>query len=643
MHPIQQALGGRILVIDGAMGTLIQRHRLSKSEFRAARFANHPSPLRGNNDLLSITQPHIILDIHRQYLAAGADIIETNTFNSTSISQADYGLQDLAYELNYQSALLARQAADEFSTSDRPRFVAGALGPTNQTASLSPDVNRPGHRNITFDQLYTAYYDQARGLLDGGCDTLLVETVFDTLNCKAALFAIQQLFADTGRSLPIMLSFTITDQSGRTLSGQTVEAFYNSVSHVPLVSIGLNCALGAKEMRPYLKELSRIATCPVSCYPNAGLPNAFGGYDETPALTAAYLEDFILQGWVNIVGGCCGTTPDHIAAIVKVAARHAPRTLPTRLPYLRLSGLEATTVTPETNFVNIGERTNVTGSRQFAKLVLNNKMDEALRVARQQVENGAQVIDVNMDEAMLDSQAVMVHFLHLLASEPDISRIPVMIDSSKWTVIEAGLKCLQGKGIVNSISLKEGETKFIEQARKVHQYGAAVVVMAFDEQGQADTLQRKVEICRRCYQILTETVGFPPQDIIFDPNIFAIGTGLEEHANYAMDFIEATRQIKAEMPLVNISGGVSNISFAFRGNDTIREAIHAAFLYHAIRAGMTMGIVNAGMIGVYDQIEPELLVLVEDLLFNRRPDATERLVAFCPNPQKNARHNRSHR
>ncbi|GAB4422856.1 MAG: methionine synthase [Bacteroidia bacterium] len=628
---LRQILQTRIMVLDGAMGTMIQRHTLSEADFRSERFKDHPVSLRGNNDLLSITQPDIVLDIHRQYLEAGSDIIETNTFSATRIAQADYQLEDLAYEINLVSARLARQAAAEYTlfNPDKPRFVAGALGPTNRTASLSPDVNDPGFRAVTFDMLRDAYYEQARGLIDGGADILLVETVFDTLNAKAALFAIQTLMDERRLEIPVMVSGTITDASGRTLSGQVTEAFWVSVSHMDLLSIGLNCALGAKQLRQYIKDLARVAHIPVSAYPNAGLPNEFGQYDQLPDHMAALLRPFLEEGIVNIIGGCCGSTPDHIRAIAHIAAAHRPRKLPEPRPYPQFSGLEPLVVTPETNFVNVGERTNVTGSRRFAKLIKEGNYDEALSVARQQVEGGAQIIDINMDEGMLDAEAAMTRFLHLVAAEPDIARVPVMIDSSKWSVIEAGLKCVQGKSVVNSISMKEGEAAFKEHARLVRRYGAAVVVMAFDEQGQADTFTRKIEICARAYRILTEEIGFPPHDIIFDPNIFAIATGIEEHNNYAVDFIEATRWIKQHLPGALVSGGVSNVSFAFRGNDTVREAIHSVFLYYAIRAGMDMGIVNAGMLQVYEDIPKDLLERVEDVVLNRRPDATERLVDFA--------------
>src|SRR6201996_942432 len=638
---IRKELEKRILVIDGAMGTMIQRYQLTEADFRGERFRDHASDLQGNNDLLNITRPDVIRAIHAEYLDAGADIIETNTFSTQVISLADYHLQELAYELSYEGARIAREVADEYTKKNpsKPRFVAGAVGPTNRTASLSPDVNDPGYRAVTFDDLAEAYYDQVRGLVDGGSDLLLVETIFDTLNAKAALFAIQRYaeeckaagkdyapFRDEGG---IMISGTITDASGRTLSGQTVEAFWNSIRHANLLSVGLNCALGAKEMRPHLQELSEKADVFISAYPNAGLPNEFGQYDETPHETAHQVDDFMKAGLVNIVGGCCGTTPEHIKCIADRAVKYPPRKIPQIEPNMRLSGLEAVTITPESIFVNVGERTNITGSPKFSKLILAENYEEALSVAAQQVEGGAQVIDINMDEGMIDSEAVMVKFLNLVASEPDIAKLPIMIDSSKWTVIEAGLKCVQGKGIVNSISLKEGEEKFKEYARKIMQYGAATVVMAFDENGQADSYERRIEICKRSYDILVNEIGFPPQDIIFDPNILTVATGLEEHNNYAVDFIEATRWIKQNLPYAKVSGGVSNISFSFRGNNVVREAMHSAFLYHAIKAGMDMGIVNAGMLEVYEEIEPELKELVEDVLLNRRPDATERLLKFA--------------
>src|SRR6059036_863010 len=627
---IRRLLEDRILILDGAMGTMIQAFKLDEFGYRG-KFKDHPAELKGNNDLLNITQPELIKNIHRQYFEAGADIIETNTFNSNAISLSDYKMESMVYELNLSGARLARQVADEFMTADpsRPRFVAGSVGPTNRTASMSPDVNNPAFRAATFDALVAAYYEQTRGLVDGGTDMLLAETIFDTLNAKASLFAFEKYFADTGRRVPVMASVTITDRSGRTLSGQTIEAFWNSISHAKLLSVGINCALGGRQMRPYVEELSSIAPVYLSCHPNAGLPNAFGGYDETAAETSETLSDFARNGWLNIVGGCCGTTPEHIKAIADQVRELKPRQIPRPEPYLRLSGLEPLNFRPDLNFVNIGERTNVTGSPRFSKLILGGQYEEALAVARQQVENGAQIIDVNMDEGMLDSEKAMVHFLNLIASEPDIGRVPVMIDSSKWSVLEAGLKCVQGKGIVNSISLKEGEEKFLQQAKLVKRYGAAVVVMAFDEQGQADTLERKSEICARCYKLLTEKVGFPAQDIIFDPNILTVATGIEEHNNYAVNFIEATRWIKKNLPHAKVSGGVSNISFSFRGNNAVREAMHAAFLYHAIKAGLDMGIVNPGQLEVYEEIPKDLLELVEDVLLNRRPDATERLIKFA--------------
>lgn len=628
---IREELKKRILVIDGAMGTMIQRYKLTEADFRGERFKDHPCDVKGNNDLLNITRPDIIKEIHREYLLAGADIIETNTFSTQRISMADYQMENLSYELSYEGAKIAKEIAKEISelTPDKPRFVAGAIGPTNRTLSISPDVNDPGFRAITFDELEDAYYEQVRGLVDGGCDILLIETIFDTLNAKAAIFAIKKYEEEIGRKLEIMISGTITDASGRTLSGQTIEAFWNSVRHGDLLSVGLNCALGAKEMRPYIEELSGLADVYVSAYPNAGLPNEFGLYDETAAETANLVQDFIASGFVNIIGGCCGTTPEHIAKMVDIAQQYKPRTIASQEPFMRLSGLEAFTIKPDSMFVNVGERTNITGSPKFSKLILSGDYEAALSVARQQVEGGAQVIDVNMDEGMLDSVAAMTRFLNLIGAEPDISKLPIMVDSSKWEVIEAGLKCLQGKGIVNSISLKEGEEKFKEYARKIKQYGAATVVMAFDENGQADNYERRIEICKRSYDILVNEVGFPPQDIIFDPNILTIGTGLEEHNNYAVDFINATRWIKENLPHAKVSGGVSNISFSFRGNNPVREAMHSAFLYHAIKAGLDMGIVNAGMLEVYEEIEPELLVKVEDVLLNRRPDATEILIEYA--------------
>ncbi|MGB0550313.1 MAG: homocysteine S-methyltransferase family protein, partial [Limisphaerales bacterium] len=585
---LKELLSQRIVILDGAMGTMIQQHKLEETDYRGQRFADWPSDLKGNNDLLGITRPDVIQSIHRDYFEAGSDIIETNTFNSTSIALADYGMESLAHELNVANARLARAAADEVMAADPARrcFVAGALGPTNRTASISPDVNNPAFRAVTYDQLVEAYFEQARSLVEGGADVLLVETVFDSLNSRAALFALESLFDSLDQRLPVMLSFTITDQSGRTLSGQTVEAYWNSASNIDLLSVGINCALGPAEMRPYIDELSRIAPVNVSSYPNAGLPNPLlpTGFPETPESLAPQLREWAANGWLNIVGGCCGTTPGHIQEIVRAVADCEPRRLAKPEPWLRLSGMEALTVRPDSNFVNVGERTNVTGSPRFAKLIKNDQYEEALAVARQQVENGAQIIDVNMDESMLDSEAAMTRFLNLIASEPDISRVPIMIDSSKWSVIEAGLKCIQGKGIVNSISLKEGEEQFLEQARSIRRYGAAVVVMAFDETGQADTTDRRVEICTRSYKLLTEKVGFPPEDIIFDPNILTVATGMEEHNDYAVSFIEATRIIKSTLPLAKVSGGVSNISFSFRGNNTVREAMHAAFLYHAIQA-----------------------------------------------------------
>ncbi len=620
----------RLLVLDGAMGTMIQRHGLQEKDYRGERFADHPHDLKGNNDLLVLTRPDIIGGIHREYLAAGADLIETCTFNSTAVSQADYNLTEIVYELNFEGAALARKLCDEFTAQNpaKPRFVAGVLGPTSRTASISPDVNDPGYRNVTFDELVANYVEATTGLIEGGADILLVETVFDTLNAKAALFAIEKYFDIAGRRWPVMISGTITDASGRTLSGQTAEAFWNSLRHVQPLSFGLNCALGASELRQYVEELSRVCDCYVSAHPNAGLPNAFGGYDETPEQLADEIAGWAERGIVNIVGGCCGTSPEHIRAIAQRVATVTPRQKPVIAPALRLSGLEAFNVTADSLYVNVGERTNVTGSRAFARMILEGRFDDALAVARQQVENGAQVIDINMDEAMLDSLAAMDKFLKLIASEPDISRVPIMIDSSKWEVIEAGLKCIQGKGIVNSISMKEGEAKFLEQAKLARRYGAAVIVMAFDEKGQADTYARKIEICGKAYELLTG-MGFPAEDIIFDPNIFAIATGIPEHDNYAVDFIESVRWIKENLPHAHISGGVSNVSFSFRGNDPVREAIHTVFLYHAIKNGMTMGIVNAGMLGVYDDLEPELRAKVEDVVLNKNPGAGEALVEFA--------------
>jgi 5-methyltetrahydrofolate--homocysteine methyltransferase len=639
MDKIEALLREKILLLDGAMGTMIQRARLAEEDYRGARFRDWPRELRGNNDLLTLTQPRLVRDIHTQYLQAGADVIETNTFNSTAIALADYGMESLAREFNRAAARLATEAAREWGarTPAQPRFVAGVLGPTNKTASISPDVNDPGFRAVTFDELVAAYGEAVAGLLEGGVDLLLVETVFDTLNAKAALFAIEQTFAAQSCRVPVIVSGTITDASGRTLSGQTTEAFYNSVRHARPLAVGLNCALGAKELRPYVEELAAIAECYVSCHPNAGLPNAFGEYEDTPESMAAHAAEWARAGWLNLAGGCCGTTPEHIRAIGEALRPLTPRRIPERARALRLSGLEPLNVDDTSLFVNIGERTNVTGSRAFARLVLGGDYAGALAVARQQVENGAQVIDVNMDEAMLDSEKAMATFLRLVAAEPDIARVPVMIDSSKWSVIEAGLKCVQGKPIVNSISLKEGETEFLRQAALCRRYGAAVVVMAFDEQGQADTLERRIAVCRRAYDLLVQKAGFEPEDIVFDPNIFAVATGLEEHARYAIDYIEAVRWIRANLPRVRTSGGVSNLSFSFRGNDPVREAMHTAFLYHATRAGLTMGIVNAGQLGVYEQIEPELRLRVEDVLFDRRPDATERLVEFAATVKAGAR------
>jgi 5-methyltetrahydrofolate--homocysteine methyltransferase len=629
MSEFRALLKRRIVVLDCAMGTMIQSYDLSEDDYRGERFADHPGELGGNNDLLSITQPHIIRAIHEAAMEAGSDIIETNTFSSTSIAQADYKTQDLAYELNYEAARIAREAADAYATPERPRFVAGALGPTNRTASLSPEVNNPGFRNITFEELAESYAEAARGLVEGGADLLLVETIFDTLNAKAAIFGITGYLEAEDLDVPLMISGTITDASGRTLSGQVTEAFWNSVRHAEPVSVGLNCALGSKELRQYVQELSRIAEVPVSVYPNAGLPNEFGEYDETPEMMAAEVGEWAEAGWLNIVGGCCGTTPEHIRAIAETVSGHPPREIPELPKKLRLSGLEPCNVGPDSLFVNVGERTNVTGSARFKDLILQEDYETALEVARQQVENGAQVIDVNMDEGMLDGEEAMIRFLNLVASEPDISRVPVMIDSSRWSIVEAGLKRVQGKPVVNSISLKEGEEEFVRQARLLKRYGAAAIVMAFDEKGQADSKDRKVEVCRRAYEILTEGVGFPPEDIILDPNVFAIATGIGEHDNYGVDFIEAVREISRSLPHAKTSGGISNVSFSFRGNNPVREAIHAVFLYHAIGAGLTMGIVNAGQLAVYDEIDPGLREAVEDIVLNRSPDATERLLALA--------------
>jgi 5-methyltetrahydrofolate--homocysteine methyltransferase len=616
----RRLLGERILVLDGAMGTMIQRHRLDEAAYRGERFAGWQRDLKGANDLLALTQPEIIAGIHRAYLEAGADIVETNTFNANAPSLADYGLEELVYELNLAAARLARRAADEVAAATgRTCFVAGALGPTNRTASISPDVNDPGKRNIGFDELRATYAEATRALVEGGVDLLLLETVFDTLNAKAALYAVREVLDELGLDLPLMISGTITDASGRTLSGQTAEAFWNSVRHARPTTVGLNCALGARQLRPYIEELSRIADTWVCAYPNAGLPNAFGEYDEQAEDTAGFIGEWAESGFLNVVGGCCGTTPEHIAAIARAVAGKPPRVPPAIPPRCRLSGLEPLNIGPETLFVNVGERTNVTGSAKFRKLIEAGDYAAALDVARQQVASGAQMIDVNMDEGMLDSEAAMTRFLNLVAGEPDIARVPVMIDSSKWTVIEAGLKCIQGKGVVNSISLKEGEGPFLEQAVKLRRYGAAVVVMAFDEQGQADTVERKVAICERAYALLTQRVGFPPEDIIFDPNIFAVATGIPEHDGYGLDFIEAVRRIKQRCPGALTSGGLSNVSFSFRGNDPVREAMHAVFLYHAIRAGLDMAIVNAGQLAIYEEIPADLRERVEDVILNRRP------------------------
>ena len=648
---LRDLLAQRILILDGAMGTMIQQYKLTEADYRGAtpsgergRFADFAAPagarelfVKGNNELLSLTQPQVIQEIHEQYLAAGADIIETNTFGATTVAQDDYHMAHLVYEMNVQSAKLARAACDKYSTPTKPRFVAGALGPTPKTASISPDVNDPAARNVSFDQLATAYLEQARALVEGGADILMVETIFDTLNCKAALFAIETFFEEYGSRLPLMISGTVTDASGRILSGQTVPAFWNSVRHAKPLTIGLNCALGATLMRPYAEELSKIADTFVCIYPNAGLPNPMSdtGFDEKPADTSSLIKEFATSGFINIAGGCCGTTPPHIKAIADVLKDVAPRVVPAIEIATRLSGLEPFTIDESSLFVNVGERTNVTGSKAFARMIINEQYEEALSVARQQVENGAQIIDINMDEGMLDAIHAMTHFLNLIASEPDIARVPIMIDSSKWSVIEAGLKCVQGKSIVNSISMKEGEAEFIRQAKLCRQYGAAVIVMAFDEKGQADTYERKIEICKRAYDLLIKEVGFPPEDIVFDPNVFAIATGIEEHNNYALDFINATRWIKENLPHAKISGGVSNVSFSFRGNDPAREAIHTVFLYHAIKAGMTMGIVNAGMMGVYDDLPKELKDAVEDVVLNRITDPanllapTERMVELA--------------
>nr|WP_281287558.1 methionine synthase [Rudaeicoccus suwonensis] len=632
---LSEAMAQRVLLLDGSMGVFIQRHKLSEEEFRGERFADWSQDVKGNNDLLSLTRPELIRSIHDDYLRGGADIIETNTFSAQRISMADYGMQDLSYELNLEAAKLARDACDAVATADRPRYVAGALGPTNRTASISPDVNDPGARNTSFTELVDAYLEQANGLVDGGSDLLLVETIFDTLNAKAAIFAIETLFEERGRRWPVFISGTITDASGRTLSGQVTEAFWNSIRHARPLAVGFNCALGAADMRPYVAELARIADCFTFCYPNAGLPNAFGEYDETAEEMAEIVGGFAADGLVNVLGGCCGTTPEHIAAIGERVGSATPRVPATTAPALRLSGLEPLNITEDSLFVNVGERTNITGSARFRKLIKEGDYNTALTVARQQVEAGAQVIDVNMDEGMIDGVAAMDRFCKLIAAEPDICRVPVMIDSSKWEVIEAGLRCVQGKSIVNSISMKEGVVPFIERARLCRKYGAAIVVMAFDETGQADTLERRKDICGTAYKILTEEVGFPAEDIIFDPNIFAVATGIEEHANYGVDFIEGTRWIKQNLPGALVSGGVSNVSFSFRGNNPVREAIHSVFLFHAVHAGMDMGIVNAGALVVYDEIDPELRERIEDVVLNRRPDAADRLLEIA------SEHNRS--
>ncbi|MBE7485634.1 MAG: methionine synthase [Polyangiaceae bacterium] len=628
---IRKLASERILVLDGAMGTAIQGYQLTEADFRGRRFERHGKELKGNNDLVVLTRPDVVAAIHDRYLEAGADIIETNTFSAQAISQADYDLESVVYDLNVEAAMLAKRAAQKFSdkTPDRPRFVAGALGPTTRSLSLSPRVNEPAFRAVSFDQVKAAYAEQVRALLDGGVDLLLIETIFDTLNAKAAIFAIEDVFEERGLRVPIMLSVTITDKSGRTLSGQTVEAFWTSVAHADPISVGVNCALGAREMRPYMAELARSAPVLASCYPNAGLPNAFGEYDEKPADTGGLLGEFARDGLLNIVGGCCGTTPEHIRAIAEQVKGVAPRVVPSVTQATRYAGLEVLTIDASSNFIMVGERTNVTGSKKFANLIKAGDYQKALEVAVEQVRNGANVIDINMDEGMLDSEAAMTTFLNLVASEPEICRVPIMVDSSKWSVIEAGLKCIQGKSIVNSISMKEGETDFLEKAKLVRRYGAGVVVMAFDEEGQAETTERKFSICRRAYQLLTEKAGFDPHDIVFDPNIFAVATGIEGHNQFAMAFIEATRRIKRELPGAKVSGGVSNLSFSFRGNDPVREAFHAAFLYHAIAAGMDMGIVNAGQLSVYADIEKNLLERVEDVLFDRRPDATERMVEIA--------------
>ena len=634
---IQEELKKHVLVLDGAMGTMIQRYKLEEEDYRGERFKDSKILLKGDNDLLNLTQPGIIRSIHREYLEAGADIIETNTFNGTRISQGDYGLESVVYEINFEAARLASEAAVEFTASnpEKPRYVAGAMGPTNKTASMSPEVNDPGFRNVSFDLLVDNYFEQASALLDGGADILLVETIFDTLNAKAALFAINKIVEErkkkggSSQKIPVMVSGTITDASGRTLSGQTLEAFFTSIKHIALLSVGLNCSMGAEQIRPHLAELSKLAPFNVSVYPNAGLPNQFGEYDESPHKMAGHIKDFLDHQYANIVGGCCGTTPDHIREIAALAQKAEVRKLPPKIHVTELSGLEPVKIEKSKNFINIGERTNVSGSRKFARLIREQKYEEALEVARHQVDAGAQILDVNMDDGMLDAEKEMVRFLNMLASEPEIARLPIMIDSSKWEVIEAGLKCIQGKGIVNSISLKNGEEEFLEHARKIKAYGAAAVVMAFDEEGQASTYERRIEICKRAYDLLTQQIDFPPEDIIFDPNILAIGTGMDEHNNYAVDYINATRWIKENLPYVKVSGGVSNLSFSFRGNNAVREAIHSVFLYHAIHAGMDMGIVNPALLQIYDEIPADLRTLAEDVVLNRRKDATERLLAYA--------------
>ncbi|MFN3604531.1 MAG: methionine synthase [Leptonema sp. (in: bacteria)] len=627
---ITNTLSQRIMVLDGAMGTMIQKYKLTESEFRGEFFKNHPKELKGNNDILSITQPQIIQSIHEEYLKAGADIIETNTFNSNKISQEEYMLGDYVYQLNYTSAKLAKEVAIKYSTEEKKRYVAGAIGPTSKTLSISPDVTNPAFRAVSFSQMVESYYEQIRGLVDGGVDILLVETIFDTLNAKAAIYSIQKYFEDFHTSLPIMISGTVVDISGRTLSGQTVSAFWVSISHTPyLLSVGLNCSLGSKQMRPFIEELSKLATCYVSLYPNAGLPNQFGGYDETPDFMAKEIKEYSENQWLNIVGGCCGTTPEHIKKMAEYVKNCKPRKPKEKDFVLRLSGLEMLEIRENSNFINIGERANVSGSKKFATLIKEKKYEEALEIVKEQIQNGANIIDVNMDEGMLDSDKEMEHFLKLISSEPEISKVPIMIDSSKWEVIEKGLQCLQGKGIVNSISLKEGEEKFIQQAKEIKKYGAAVVVMAFDEQGQADTYERRISVCERAYKILLEKVGFSPEDIVFDPNIFALATGIEEHNRYALDFINATRWIKKNLPYAKVSGGVSNLSFSFRGNEPVRRAMHSVFLYYAIQAGMDMGIVNAGQLDVYDQIPLELRNIVEDVILNKRVDATEKLLEIA--------------